>query len=380
MRRALPIVLVATGCCLSVVAMDEQDLELEPGVFNSSERCGECHQEIFDMWKRSLHSAAITDPVFEASYMRAYRETRGEAREICLRCHAPVASHIGDLELEKPISREGITCDYCHSIVSVDLRDSNEPFKLALDGVKRGPLLHAESPVHAVEKSDLHQRAEFCAGCHQYTNRHGIEVLSTYSEWKESQQAIEGRTCQNCHMPVTRGKVVEPPLGSGREEINLHNISGGHSTDQVRKAASVRILNVRRQGNEAVVEVEVANIGSGHSIPTGMPTRKLVLEVALYSGSNLVTRMERRYAKTILDGDGRLVNSDHRAVLEGARVVKDDRLRAGEHRVEVLRTYVLPKEPLRAEATLRYLYEPEILMPQRMSIDMASDEAEEKKR
>jgi hypothetical protein len=34
---------------------------------------------------------------------------------------------------------------------------------------------------------------------------------------------------------------------------------------------------------------------------------------------------------------------------------------------------VLPKGALRAEASLRYLYQPKLLIPQEMSIEMASD-------
>jgi len=347
---------------------------IESKAFNPSSRCGECHQEIYAMWRRAMHSMATSDPIFEASYLQAYRYTAGKAKEICLRCHAPVAVQTGDLEMQNPISREGVTCDYCHSVVSVDLQKRDQPIKIALDGVKRGPLGDAMSPAHKVARSPLHQSSEFCAGCHEYVNSNGLSVLSTFSEWKASPQAKEGKTCQKCHMPLTPGETVPASLAPPRGKINLHDITGGHSIEQVKKAARVRILQVERKaGDVAEIKVEVANIGSGHSIPTGIPSRRLILEVVLFSGGREVTRFKREYQKKLLDKQGRLILEDHRLFLDARTVMEDNRLRPGEKRVEQFEAVILSKGPLRAEATLRYIYEPKILMPQEMSIEMAVD-------
>ncbi len=356
-------------------AFAASQVEIASNMFNPSARCGECHQEIYAMWRRSMHNAATSDPIFEASYNQAYRYTAGEAKKICLRCHAPVAAHTGDLEMQNPLSREGVTCDYCHSVVSVELERRDRPIRIVLDGVKRGPLRDAKSPVHKVARSPLHLSSELCAGCHEYVNSNGLPVLSTYSEWKASQQATEGKTCQICHMPMTPGETVPPSLAPARGNINLHDIVGGHSIEQVKKAARVRILQVERKPGDVIVEikVEVANIGSGHSIPTGMPTRKLILEVVLFAGGQEVARVEREYQKKLLDKQGNPLLEDYRVMLDARTVLQDNRLRPGEVRVERFEAVVLSKEPLRAEATLHYLYEPRILMPRQMSIEMASD-------
>ena len=347
---------------------------IESKAFNPSSRCGECHQEIYAMWRRAMHSRATSDPIFEASYNQAYRYTAGKAKEICLRCHAPVAVQTGDLEMLNPISREGVNCDYCHSVVSVDLQKRDQPIKIVLDGVKRGPLRDATSPAHKVARSPLHQSSEFCAGCHEYKNSNGVDVLSTYSEWKASPQAKEGKTCQICHMPLTPGETVPASLAPPRGNINLHNVTGGHSIEQVKKAAKVRILQVERKaGNAVEIKVEVANNGSGHSIPTGMPTRRLILDVVLFAGGREVTRFQREYQKKLLDKEGKLIIEDYRTVLDAQTVMEDNRLRPGEKRVEQFEAVILPKGPLGVEATLHYLYEPKVLMPQPMSIDMASD-------
>jgi hypothetical protein len=359
---------------LVVPATAAPETELKPDAVNGARRCAQCHQDIYAMWSRSMHSAAWKDPIFQASYMQAYLETRGEAKKICLSCHAPVAALTGDLDLQEEISREGITCDFCHSVVSVDREREGSPFELKLDGIKRGPLADADSPVHAVASSPLHQSSEFCSGCHEYTNAHGVDVFTTYTEWRASPQAAEGKTCQNCHMPETPGKTVRSGLGSDRKKINLHNISGMHSREQVQRAATAKILHVRRKEPDlAVVRVEVANVGSGHSIPTGMPTRKLVLEVFLYHQGNLVKRFERIYQKTLEDERGRVIASDHEAMLNSWRVRDDNRLRPGEKRIEKFTATVPETGALRAEMQLHYSYTPMLLSPQGISIEMASE-------
>jgi len=369
---ALVIIWLAAGVSLLAEVSDD----LVAGALNPSATCGDCHEEIYQMWRRSMHSASYTDPIFQTSFLRAYQATGGQAGPLCLRCHAPAAVMNDDPLAQHPLSREGITCDYCHSIESVDLESRNEPFTVKLDGVKRGPLADADSPVHQVSSSPLHESSEFCAGCHEYISEGGVPLLSTYSEWKASPQAAQGITCQKCHMPIGPGDVVRSGLGSDREMINLHNISGGHSRDQVRKAASVRILGVRREpGSSVLVEVQVANIGSGHSIPTGMPTRRLTLEVVLYAGQREVRRFQRHYQKSVVDASGEGLTDDHRTLLDADSILEDTRLKAGERRVEKFYATVSNrKEALKAEASLTYLYRPELMMRQDMSIDMASDQ------
>jgi RNase P subunit RPR2 len=367
--RAMTIFLIVGVMPVPVAAED-----LQTGVFNSSEVCGECHQEIYSMWKRSLHSMAYTDPIFQASYMRVYLETQGEAKRTCLRCHAPVAAMTGDLDMQEEISREGITCDFCHSIKSINLDNQEQPFLIALDGVKRGPLVDAESPTHEVEKSDLHQSSKFCAGCHEYVNPDGLSILSTYSEWRVSPQAAAGKSCQHCHMPLIPGETVSEDFDIQRGKVNLHNISGGHSREQVRKAATATILSVRREKPDVgVVEVEVANVGSGHSIPTGMPTRRLVLEVELLVGGISVHRFERNYQRRLLDDNGKVIFDDHRVMTVARKLLDDTRLEPGERRIERLVTEVPTRGALNARMRLRYVYEPQLLSREPISIEIAAE-------
>ena len=245
-----------------------------------SAKCKECHQEIFDRWKNSTHALSIEDPIFKAAYMEAYLLTKGEVKLNCLRCHAPAVLINKDFDMEKDITKEGVTCDICHSITKIDLADRRAPFKFESRGVKRGPLPDVLSPAHKTELSTLFKSAELCAGCHEYVNDAGVKVLGTYSEWKESPYAAEGKQCQDCHMPLIAGRVVKDKIkSSNRKLVNLHDISAGHSEEQLKKAVKVELKNISADKDFVVISVDITNVGSGHMVPTGISRRKLALIV-----------------------------------------------------------------------------------------------------
>ena len=60
--------------------------------------------------------------LFQDALALAQGDFGAGARKICLDCHAPLAAKIGDLRLERKVSWEGITCDYCHSVREVSLK------------------------------------------------------------------------------------------------------------------------------------------------------------------------------------------------------------------------------------------------------------------
>jgi len=119
----------------------------------------------------------------------------------------------------------------------------------------------------------------------------------------------------------------------------------------------------------------VANVGSGHSVPTGLPTRKLVLEVALLVDGKLVRQFERTYQRALLDRQGNRIVDDHRVILEAHTLLEDNRLRPGERRIEQFVTSVPPQGRLSAEMRLRYLYQPQLMMREDMSISIASEKS-----
>lgn len=327
-----PWILTAAVAQVSDVPVEEK---INPDSFTSAEVCGECHQAIHAVWQQSMHSQSLSNGVFQAAYRIAKKATSEERSQLCLNCHAPTVRETGDYGAEDAITNEGVTCDFCHSIRKVEFEQTNPRVDLNLGRTKYGPLLHAQSPAHKIVDSQLHRRSELCAACHEYRNELGIPILETYSEWKASPYAREGKQCQDCHMPLVPGRVVAMGLKSpAREGVNLHDISGSHDQEKVRKAVSLKILSAMRIGARKVrVRISVANIGSGHSFPTGLPMHRALLEVNLVDRGRRVAQRVLKFEKVLMNHRGMPITQEHEAFLEARSIRSDTRLKAKENRI-----------------------------------------------
>lgn len=343
--------------------------------FTSSEVCGSCHQQIYGTWKNSMHARSLEDPVFRVAYLEAYYETKGGAKKICIGCHAPTTFVTGDNDLDRSISREGITCDFCHSVVSVRPGAKGGPFTLDVGWVKRGSLGAVTSPAHGTQYSEVHERSLLCAGCHEYTNSHGVTVLGTYSEWKGSPQAKEGIHCQSCHMPRLGGEIVPPTVKEIPEKfVSTHGVAGGHSLTQLKKALKVGVASLKREKGQVSGTVSITNVGSGHAIPTGMPSRRLILTIDATSGQKSLYREQRVFQKIVTDSEGQDLKKEGDFFIKGAKIPRDNRIGPGETRTESFSFLAPPNIDLNISAQMTYSYEPPILQKGEITVDVARDE------
>lgn len=341
--------------------------------YTSATVCGSCHVDIYASWKNSLHAFSLSDPIFDAAYMQALKEKGDAARRLCLRCHAPLTQGNGDFDLRQAVTREGVSCDFCHTLTAVHLDNAEKPYSMEVGLVKRSVLRKAASPVHEVAYSQLHATAELCGGCHNYTGPGGVPIMSTYDEWKRGPYAAEGITCQSCHMATSTGRVVSPSVAERTAgEIHLHDLV--HDAEQLRHAVTVAITRTVRRGDGLEVDVHIANVGSGHAIPTGIPSREVVLSVTAEVGRRVMTA-ERRYRKVLADKNDHVLGSDHETLLYAAKVVSDTRLGPREERLEHF-SFLLPGSgPVKIQATVSYVYVAIVLDQRRLHVTLSESAA-----
>ena len=181
-------------------------------------------------------------------------------------------------------------------------------------------------PVHGAHISE----SKLCAVCHTlYTptvNEKGeisgsFPEQTAFLEWQHSGYAAPGtqaRSCRDCHMPQTSQRVVK---AQGRAHVpasaayHPHHFVGGntfmlkmlqanveplrltastknfHDTitrafAQLRGGASLEVGSVRMDGTSLVVDVKV-NSAAGHKFPTGFPSRRAWLHVAVVDEAGL---------------------------------------------------------------------------------------------
>ncbi len=339
--------------------------------YTSSEVCAGCHEDIHKTWKNSLHAMSLSDPVFDAAYWEAIKLSKGAAQALCLTCHAPTTRITKDYDQRLLITEEGITCDFCHTIKAANPWATGEPFTMRPGPVKWGPIQNAQSPAHGIEYSPLHSTSELCGGCHEYRARSGALLMGTFSEWRASPYASQGIQCQSCHMPVGNGRVVRPEVKATDHPINLHDIQGGHSPEQIRKAARVEVREIQRTEGGYRVVVVVENVGSGHMIPTGIPTRRLDLEVQLRRGQTILGEQQRVFRKVVVDEQGQELHTDAEILLRGAGIKSDNRIPPkGIREVNLFFPYTGPLDFV-VEARLYYRYPVAISKPEEITLEMA---------
>ena len=345
---------------------------IEAEAYTSARTCGECHADIYNSWKNSLHAFSMTDPIFDAAYMQALKAGGDEARKLCLQCHAPMAAQNGDYELKLGVTREGVSCDFCHTVTAVHLDDRDRRFSVEPGPVKRSVIKNTSSPAHDVAYSELHKTSEFCGGCHNFRAPSGQLIMGTYDEWKNGPYRNSGVQCQDCHMALGRGKVVRAEIQESEAELHLHDLI--HDTDQLRSALTIQIEGASRTDSSLKVDVLVENVGSGHMVPTGMPSREVVLTVEVDHGGRVLTQ-ERRFRKVLANEAGRILDTDYEALLYGARILNDTRIGPREKR-PVRFTFAVPQgqRSSKVTATLNYRYSTVILREQKLDVRLGSAE------
>ena len=348
MIRITPIACAA----LLALLLTPVPAQLLAQTWQSAAVCGGCHAEIHRTWQGSQHATAFTDPAFRLPYDRLRRENPRKTFA-CEHCHNPMRFLLApDDPRAASFSLEGVTCDFCHSVAAVDAKGTFPRYKTR-PGMKFSP--HPGSPgtgPHARQFSRLLITSEFCAGCHEFRNEHGVPILSTVSEWEKSFYRGTGVHCQFCHLPelfdarFIDGKKKKGPID--------HAMVGGHSRERLARAIPIR-ARLDLAGKEARVVVSVKNELVGHATPTGIPTHRLRLAATLFDAQgNAIDRREELFERVVGDGTGKPLTRPEEIFVDAREVLKDTRLQPKETR-EVRFSFPAGKgEPATASVALTY--------------------------
>lgn len=319
-------VLSIAWLCIATAAF-AQSVPIEPGktsssVFEPSAGCG-CHAALFEQWSTTMHSQALSDPLYQAKLREANNATGGKLGAFCNKCHGPIATLGKEFGGElSDAGKEGISCSFCHQSTGLAGRPANTSHLVSTDGVRRAQLKDPQAP-HKAQYSSFHRSAEFCGGCHNVDHPvNGMHLESTYSEWKASSYAKAGIFCQECHMSRDAG-VMGPEKGhaaaGGPERDNIYKMTfiGGNAalgprdlaTRRLRAAATMTVTapEIVAAGSSGQVEVTIANTGAGHYLPTGLTeVREMWLAVkAAAPGGKQFDVGTVRYGTVLKDAKGK---------------------------------------------------------------------------
>ena len=115
--------------------------------FMDSETCGECHKDIYEQWKSSMHHFASFNNQFyrkSIEYMQSVVGT--QPSKWCAGCHDHAVFFNGRFErpikeqIDTPEAQAGLACTSCHSIVHVDSIDGQRRFHDRVSAAARAGL------------------------------------------------------------------------------------------------------------------------------------------------------------------------------------------------------------------------------------------------
>lgn len=262
LKRHFPLYIPAQGKAPDHWSPLEKDIQ--------PEACGTCHVQQYKDWKESLHHKAMGPTVLGQLYDM---ELDAPLLAItCQRCHAPLAEQIPYLRkgVRNPdfipgFREKGLTCAACH--VRNHVRHGPPPRR---PGAEKG------GPHDGFLIREEYQSPAFCASCHDFEGAgtmHGKLIQETAQEWRRTEFAAQGKTCQSCHMPDRR-----------------HLWKGIHDPDMVRSAVSIQVQFSPAEESPDSLRgtLSLTNVGAGHRLPTYIePQIMLFLEQRDAKGDTL---------------------------------------------------------------------------------------------
>jgi len=207
--------------------------------FMDSEKCGECHKDIYEQWNRSMHHFASFNNQFYRKSIEYMQSVVGaQPSKWCAGCHDHALFFNGRFErpisdqIDTPEAHAGLACTSCHSITRVDSSMGNGGFTIEYPPLhelmtNRNPWIRRIDSFMTYLNPEPHRRsfmkpfmkqnsAEYCATCHKVhldtpVNQYRwFRGFNDYDNWQASAMSGEGArsfyyppkvsTCVDCHM------------------------------------------------------------------------------------------------------------------------------------------------------------------------------------
>ncbi len=231
--------------------------------FMESKKCGECHKDIYQQWKSSVHHfASFNNQYYRKSieYMQSVVGT--QPSKWCAGCHDHAVFFNGRFDkpikdqIDTPEAQAGLSCMSCHSIVHVNGTVGNASFTMSY------PPLHevASSPNQFIQKLEhfvtyaapeahrqtfmkpfMKDNSEFCSACHKVhldvpvNDYRWFRGFNDYDNWQASGVSGLGARsfyypakslrCAGCHMPL----VASHDPGNVNGQVHSHRFPGANT-------------------------------------------------------------------------------------------------------------------------------------------------------
>ncbi|MFN7981408.1 MAG: tetratricopeptide repeat protein [Vicinamibacterales bacterium] len=212
--------------------------------FMDSETCGECHKDIYDQWKSSVHHfASFNNQFYRKSIEYMQSVTGTQSSKWCAGCHDHAVFFNGRFDtpikdqIDTPEAQAGLACTSCHSITHVEGTMGNGGFTIEYPPLhelasSRNPFIRRVDRFLTYLNPEPHRRtfikpfmredqAAYCSACHKVhldvpvNDYRWFRGFNDYDNWQASgfgegarsfYYPPKGQTCVDCHMTPTKSE------------------------------------------------------------------------------------------------------------------------------------------------------------------------------
>jgi len=232
--------------------------------FMDSEACGECHKDVYEQWKSSMHHFASFNNQFYRKSIEHMQSVIGtKPSKWCAGCHDHAVFFNGRFDrpiseqIDTPEARAGLACTSCHAITHVDSSMGNGGFTIEYPplhelATSKNPYIRAFDHFLTYLDPEPHRRTfmkpfmrqdapEFCSACHKVhldvpvNNYRWFRGFDDYDNWQASGVSGKGArsfyypstssTCVDCHMPL----VASRDPGNHGGQIHSHRFPAANT-------------------------------------------------------------------------------------------------------------------------------------------------------
>ena len=232
--------------------------------FMDSKKCGECHKDIYEQWKGSMHHwASFNNKYYKASILHMQELSGTQGSKWCAACHDHAVFFNGRFDkpikeqLQTPEAQNGLGCVSCHSMIHVDSTMGNSGFTMMYPPLHKlassdsavvrkvgdfltylNPEPHKQTFMQPFMRLDS---SEYCSTCHKVhldqpvNNYRWIRGFNEYDSWQASGVSGQGarsfyyppksQVCSDCHMP----KVKSNDPGNKDGMVRSHRFPGANT-------------------------------------------------------------------------------------------------------------------------------------------------------
>ena len=218
--------------------------DIPSSYFLESQKCGECHRDIYKQWQSSAHHFASFNNQFYRKSIEYMQDVQHSTRptQWCAGCHDHAMLFSGRWkqpvrdQIDTPEAQAGLGCISCHAISHVDSTMGNAGFKMQYNSlhdlaVSDNPVIHRLASFLTYVNPAPHrstflkpfmheQTSQFCSACHKVhldvpvNSYRWMRGFNDYDNWQASGVSGQGARsfyypnkamgCADCHMPRVR--------------------------------------------------------------------------------------------------------------------------------------------------------------------------------